>query len=117
MEHLNIDLKEGICHLSSNVNEAPIICIGKCLGKLIDFKANYDKSTGVTPSTGYHTPPSQAKDLESLIEELNKAKVFSLTEGRKHQKISTFKGNTISTVDKEVLVNWLKKQLGKLTGQ
>lgn len=114
MEHLNRELKEGMRHLSSNVNETSVIRLGKSLRKLIDFRENYDKRTEVSPPIGHHTSRSQNKDLQLMIEELNKTHVFPETEGRKHSQFPKFKGNTMSTVDKEELVSWLEKQFVKL---
>ena len=81
MEHLNRELKEGMQHLSSNVNAASVIRIGKALRKLIDFRDNYDKCTNVSKLTGHHTPRSKNKDLQLMVDELNKAQVFSETLG------------------------------------
>lgn len=114
MEHLNRELKEGMRHLSSNVNAASVIRKGKALCKLIDFRDNYDKCTNVSKLTGHHTPRSKNKDLQLMVDELNKAQVFSETLGRKHSQFPDFEGNAMSTVDKKELMVWLKERLAKL---
>lgn len=111
MEHMNRELKEGMRHLSSNVEEVSIKRIGKCLMKLIDFKQNYDKTTDVPSIHGHHTVKSKSKDLKLIVEELNKMDVFTEIEGRKHSQFPNFEGNVMSKVDKKQLVTWLKKQL------
>lgn len=115
MEHLNRQLKESMHHLSSNVNEASVIRIGKCLRKLIDFKDRYDEDTEIPSLTGYHTSRSKSKDLKLLVNELNTTQVFMESKGRVHSQFKTFKGNTMSSVNKEHLVSWLQEQLLKLT--
>ena len=114
MEHLNRELKEGMRHLSSNINAASVIRIGKALRKLIDFRDNYDKCTNVSKLTGHHMPRSKNKDLQLMVDELNKAQVFSETLGRKHSQLPDFEGNAMSTVDKKELMVWLKERLAKL---
>ena len=76
MKHLNRELKEGMRHLSSNVNETSVIRLGKSLRNLIDFRENYDKRTEVLPQIGHHTSRSQNTDLQLMIEDLNKTSIF-----------------------------------------
>ena len=90
-----------------------MIRIGKALHKLIDFRDNYDKCTNVLKLTGHHTPCSINKDLQLMVDELNKAHVFSETLGRKHSQFPDFEGNAMSTVDKKELMVWLKGRLEK----
>lgn len=91
-----------------------MIRIGKALRKLIDFRENYGKCTNVSKLTGHHTPRSKNKDLQLMVDELNKAQVFSETLGRKHSQFPDFEGNVMSTVDEKELMVWLKERLAKL---
>lgn len=114
MEHLNRELKEGMRHLASNTSEASIIRIGKCLQKLIDFRQNFDKCTDISTVHGHHTTKSKSKDLELLVNELNKMDLFTEQKGRKHSQFPNFEGNIMSKVNKKDLIAWLDKQLLKL---
>lgn len=117
MEHLNRELKDAICHLSSNVNDTTIQRIGMCLRKLIDVKNNYDSATGIQHLVGYHSSrkSSLMKDLMVVIEELQEMGVFVNSDsGREHSQFHKFSGNTVSRIEPKKLNKWLKKQLDNL---
>lgn len=114
IEHLNRELKEAMTHLSSNVSEQSIHRTGKCLGKLIDIKANYDRCTGIPSPYGYHSPHLVAKDLHRVVEELRSSGVFNEVKGRQHSEFPKFLGNTLSTIKQGDIKPWLTDQLKKL---
>ena len=87
MEHLNRELKEEMRHLASNTSEASIIRIGKCLQKLVDFRQNFDKCADISTVHGHHTTKSKSKDIELLVNELNK---WVCLQSRKGENILSF---------------------------
>ena len=79
------------------------------------IKANYDYCSGINfHHQSYHTPRSKAKDLQLVIDELQKSGVFDKEKGRKHSQFSKFKGNTLSGVKMSDLKPWLITQLKKM---
>ena len=114
-EHLNRELKEAISHVSSNIGDLTIQRIGKSLHELMKIKANYDYCSGITfHHLSYHTPRSKSKDLQLVIDELQKSGVFDKEKGRKHSQFPKFKGNTLSAVKRSDLKPWLITQLKKM---
>lgn len=114
MEHLNRDLKSAISHLSSNVTKTNIDRLGKSLQKLSAVKYNYDHRTNVSQDAGYHSTPSLMKDLELVLEEINKKGVYDRLEKRHHSQFPRFKGNSVGTIKSKDLDQWLIDQLKKL---
>ena len=88
MEHLNRVVKESIKGLGANKTGPAITRIGKALGTIVPVLSNFDRDNGVAHLSGAHQVASTKKDMETIIKELDKAKVFSEINGRSH---SSFK--------------------------
>ena len=114
LEHLNRVVKDGMRTLSSNVNKTHAIeRIGKSLKMLVNFLENFDKSSEVPSLHDHHSSRSSLKDLEQLVEELQKADVFTAKQ-RQHSQFPKCNESVFCSIDYSDVELWLKKQLKKM---
>ena len=76
MEHLNRIFKDAISRLGSNVMDLTLQRTGKVLKPLRELQQHYDSLANILHESMYHTFQSSIKDLNTIIEQLKKAKVF-----------------------------------------
>lgn len=117
MEHRNRELKCAIAHLGSNVAEKTIQLVGLCLRHLLDIKNNFDRSSGLSIDSGWHTSRSLVKDLSTVITELKKNEIFNKKPKRKHSEFKSFKCNVAGSLQKKKLQDWLQDLLYKLVNR
>ena len=71
--------------LGSNKTKENIIQCSKAMGVLHDFLTNFDELNQVPSTNGAHSSPSFKEDVKLIVNELNTARVFSVTSNdRKH---------------------------------
>lgn len=80
MQHSNRELKCAISHLGATVAPKTIQHVGlhTCLHHLIDIKNNFNRLSGLSMETGWHTSKSFMKNLGTVTTELEKSKVFKI---------------------------------------
>ena len=84
-EHLNKLCKDLVKGLGSNKTKENTIRCSKAMGVLHDFLANFDELNQVPSTNGAHSSPSFKEDVKLIVNELNTARVFSVTSNdRKH---------------------------------
>ena len=81
MEYLNRIAKDAIKGMGTNKTEKAVMRVGRAIGTITPLLANFDEENCIaTPSSVHHAPGSE----KDVISELRKAKLFTLTTGRKH---------------------------------
>ena len=88
LEHLNRTVKECIKGLGANKTDQAIKRVGYALGTIVPVLEHYDLDNDVPSLSGAHTQKSAVQDLNMLVNELSKSRVFSHRKGRKHQIFS-----------------------------
>ena len=112
MEHLNRQCKNCLSALGSNIADASVTSIGKCIGKTVKVKRNFDVNTNVSTRSDSHTSKSSKKDMKTLLQQLTeKSKVFQRNSGRLHKNFSNNKVNMLHQLDMGVLKQWMSEQM------
>ena len=70
---------------------------------------NFDAVNKVPAESGAHSKKSSEKDLNKVINQLVKYKVFDIVPGRKHMSFPTIKTNCIRTLPEQDLKDWMIK--------
>ncbi len=112
MEHLNRIAKDAIRALGANKTEQAVERVGKAIGTIAPLLQQYDEETNVKNVSGAHKRAKMSKDIEEVLSELMKYKVFSLVDQRKHTSFSSPKDllHAKPTCDlQDWMVNRLKK--------
>ena len=84
MEHLNRIAKDAIKGLGTNKTEKAVMRVGRAIGTIAPLLANFDEENCIATPSGVHHAPGSEKDRNTVVSELIKGKVFTLTTGRKH---------------------------------
>ena len=77
MEHLNRRLKKAMRSIGSNVHPMVIQRAAKSLGPVSTVMDQFEQETDISENKDYHTIPSFARDLKTVIDILQDEKVFS----------------------------------------
>lgn len=91
MEHLNRQCKQSLGSLGPNVTNNAVDRIGRCVGEIVKATANYDMNNKVTSTSGEHSIQSTMKDMDKLLEQLNKNSIFVYQKGRSHKQFEKHK--------------------------
>ena len=75
MEHLNREAKNGLTGLGSNITEAAVSRVGKCIGQLSEILKNFDEVNNIKKPSDRHSKKSLEKDMAVLLDQLVNAKV------------------------------------------
>ena len=81
MEYLNRIAKDAIKGMGTNKTEKAVMRVGRAIGTITPLLANFDEENCIATPSSVHHAPGIEKDV---ISELRKAKLFTLTTGRKH---------------------------------
>ena len=84
MEHLNRIAKDAIKGMGTNKTEKSVMRVGRAIGTITPLLANFDEENCIPTPSGVHHAPGSEKDRNIVVSELRKAKLFTLTTGRKH---------------------------------
>ena len=113
MEHLNRLCKSYIEALGANATDAAVLRAGRCIGTISLISDNFDLATGITACSGAHSWRSIDKDLDKVIDELQKrSNVFGHIPGRCHSAFKNYK--TIHCNHTEI-VTWMNDHLHRFT--
>ena len=107
MEHLNRTLKDYLLGLGANNTESTIIQISRSLRKLIAVTTHFDSVCGVHKESIYHTCKDASKDLQLVIDELQKSQVFDYMFGCYHKTFQNIKPHISAHVDTDKLFSWI----------
>ncbi len=110
LEHLNRVVKECIKTLGANKTEQAILRIGYALGNIVPVLDQYDLDNNVSPISSTHTRRSEERDLNLLVNELGKSRVFSHIPQRKHMKFPKPR-NVLHGRDKKTIEIYLTEKL------
>lgn len=114
MEHMNRICKEAINHLGANKTPKAVTRIGKVVGIVSSTLEHFDKVSGVDHGSGRHTRHSDTKDLNLVIGELQKSKVFACSKGRKHNKFPQIQCNMFHSINRSKFNSWMDTNFKKL---
>lgn len=113
MEHLNRPYKSYIEALGANATDAAVFRAGRCIGTISLISDNFDLATGITACSGAHSWRSIDKDLDKVIDELQKRSyVFGHIPGRCH---SVFKNYKTIRCNHTEIVTWMNDHLHRFT--
>ena len=115
MEHLNRTLKDCLLGLGANISESTIIQISRSLSKLMAVSTHFDSECGVPKESIYHTCKDTSKDLQLVVDELQKSKVFDYIPGRYHKTFQNIKPHISAHVDTDKLFSWIQGHQKKIS--
>lgn len=115
MEHLNRACKTAVLGLGANVSEKSIDRVSKCLKMTLEVCDNFDCTNSVPVQSDSHTAASAEKDIELIVQELQKSEVFTEIEGRSHYSFhSVLTSQCISSPHQlKELEDWFKQHREK----
>ena len=110
MEHLNRMVKTIITGLGANKTKEAIVRCSKAVGSIDEVLQQYDKCNNVTSPSGAHRKPPSKKELDIIIKELQRNKVFECTSGRRHP---SFKKpvNILQAKPSKDVITWVTEHL------
>ena len=85
MEYVNRVCKEAICGLGISKTEKAIVHVGKSLSTVCPVLDQYDSENCVPKSSMIHTVPGQERDMNMVINELQKLSIFAQIDSRTFQ--------------------------------
>ena len=112
MEHLNRTLKDCIKGLGPNQTENGIGRIGKAMGVLGPFLAEFDNDNGIAASGGRHNKKESQKERALMVNELTKTAIYKHIANRKHDKFPHPR-NILHGKSQEKLSEWMEQKLKK----
>ena len=77
MEHLKRTLNNYLLGLGANVSESTSIQISRSLRKLMAVTAHFDSVCGIDKESIYHTCKDASKDLQLVVDELQKSRLHT----------------------------------------
>ena len=114
MEHLNKLAKVAVEGLGANKSEKAITRVGKAIGTMTSILDNFDAVNKVPSESGAHSKKSSEKDLNKIINQLVKSKVFDIIPGQKHKSYPNIKTNCIRTLPEQDLKDWMIKHYANI---
>ena len=112
LEHLNKEIKNIIQGLGANKTKDGLIRCGKALGTISETLMQYDNDNNIAKCSGAHSKLGCQKELEAIIKELRKCRVFEYVDGRKH---STFPKpvSPLCAKPKQDVIDWTTEHMQK----
>lgn len=107
MEHMNRACKDVLAHLGANISNTSIVRVGRCIGPITKVTERFDSETNITPTLSSHSAASIQKDLATILEELNKNKVFEIHEGRSYKSFPTMTNKVFMKMNTDGLFTWI----------
>jgi len=111
-EHLNKLCKDCVKGLGSNKTKQGITRCNKALGTLHDLLKNFDEKNNVACANGAHRSPSNKLDLNLIIEELQRTKVFDVIPNPKHTSFKS-PNNILYAKNFDEITAWVSKHVKK----
>ena len=111
-EHLNRELKDDINTYRAQLTEKSIDRTGHAIGPTMHVLHNFDNVSKIKPPSGKHPEPKQNEELDTIIRELKKQRVFDFMPGRKYGSFPDFPADPLCKLkeDKYKLRKWLQDQ-------
>ena len=81
--------------------------IGRVIGTVSNALENFDNISNVPAESGAHTARSSEKDLNKIIKELAKARMFTTIPKRKHKSFSNLQTNLIRSLSEIDFKEWM----------
>ena len=113
MEQLNRQLKDGIKALGANKTPTAITRLAKSLEPVSQLLQNFDLEMEVNNPSGMHRRLSTSKDMDLVINELQRGQVFQVVPGRCHNSFKSLDVVNHSLSEKNLKV-WMKRQWMRL---
>ena len=113
MEQLNQQLKDGIKALGANKTPTAITRLAKSLELVSQLLENFDLEMEVNNPSGMHRRLSTSKDMDLVINELQRGQVFQVVPGRCHNSFKSLDVVNHSLSEKNLKV-WMKRQWMRL---
>lgn len=117
MEHMNKKVKECVGSFGANVSEKLLVQSGKSLKGIMDICNHFDGICQLQPLSSHHTIASSLKDIELVLQELLKSRVFDYIPGRKHKSFPNIKQNVFQEIDVEKYMKYLATQKQQLIAE
>ena len=114
VEHLNRICKDAVNHLGANKTPKAVTRIGKVVGVVSNTLDHYDEVTGVNHGFDEHTRRSDKEDLNLVLKELSKSKVFVHTKGCTHKKFPRVQCNMFNSINRAKFNSWISSNFTKL---
>ena len=108
-------LKDCLLGLGANISESTIIQISRSLSKLMAVSTHFDSECGIPKESIYHTCKDTSKDLQLVVDELQKSKVFDYIPGRYHKTFQNIKPHISAHVDTDKLFSWIQGHQKKIS--
>ncbi len=111
MEHLNRLCKDAVSHLGANKTPHAIVRAGKAISVLGKVMQQFDSTSDVKHTSGFHTQRDMSGDLKKVLAEIHgKSQVFAHLPGRKHRSFPYVKCNIFRSIDQKKLQIWMKEK-------
>ena len=115
MEHLNREVKTAMSSMGANVTDQSIQRVGRAIKVLSETMVKFDQELGVPRESDYHTTRSSAKDLDRVLKQIfDEAEVFSNIPGRAHVNFPQFASNSMKSLSRKGLEQWVTTNVNKI---
>ena len=114
IKHLNRISKDAVNHLGANKTLKAVKRIGKIIGIVSSTLDHYDKVTGIDHGSDRHTRRSDKDDLNLVLKELLKSRVFTYSKNRKHKAFPQIRCNMFNSNNRKKLNSWINTNFTKL---
>ena len=110
MEHLNKRLQTMMRNLGSNITAGAVKCSAKALGTVTHVCSRFEQECEMFTNNNYHTMPSFNKDLRKIQQQLERDKVFVITNDRHHASFPNHQP-LLQTLDWKKVKEWVKEKI------
>lgn len=110
MEHLNRVAKECISHLGAGKTPKAICRVGKAIGTIAPVLDQFDVANSIKKVSGAHKPPSNNKDMNTILNFLLQQKVFTVIPKRAHHSFPKPR-NALHQESNSKLLSWMTDRL------
>ena len=108
MEHLNREVKNQIAGLGSNITDASVKRVGNALSQVLPVLQQFDQINRIKAQSSRRTCE---KDMAILLKQLHEKSVLHLDVPT---KLKGFQPNSMKSLQRHHLVQWMEEQLRKL---
>ena len=110
-------MKECVGSFRANVSEKIVVQSGKSLKGIMDVCKHFDDICQLEPLSSCHTIASSMKDIDTVLQELLKSRVFDYIPGRKHKSFPSIKPNVFQEINVENYIKYLASQKRQLKAE
>ena len=114
MEHLNRLCKDAVRHLGANKTPNAIVRAGKAISVLGKVMQQFDTTSDINHTSGYHTGRDMLGDLKKVLAEIHgRSRVFAHLPGRRHRSFAHARCNVLRSIDQNKLQVWMKEKFSE----